>query len=35
MICEILHPNFDALDDELGFQGLVVVGIAGRLGRQR
>ena len=22
MICEFLHPIFDALDDELGFHGL-------------
>ena len=22
MICEILHPIFDALDDEFGFRGL-------------
>ena len=26
MICEILHPIFDALDDEFGFHGLVCGG---------
>ena len=33
MICEILHPNFDALDDELGFHGLDCGGNADRSGK--
>ena len=28
MICEILRPVFDALDDEFGFHGLDVAGNA-------
>ena len=35
MICEILHPIFDALNDEFGFHGLwVAAGIENQLGEQ-
>ena len=33
MICEILHPIFDALDDEFGFHGLVCGGNCGSVRR--
>ena len=35
MICEILHPIFDALDDEFGFHGLECGGNCGSVERTR
>ena len=35
MICEILHPIFDALDDEFGFHGLGCGGNCGSVRRVR